>query len=121
MSQPKIVAGDFLYYHDYNFIRGGPFQVHALLVKSVGRKYIHLNGGRRVEKDTLYEQPDFGSSVQYHRTRAEAQDQLHKEESFQRISSLHRYTIAKLNGDQLKRICDVLEGKAGWETLSTYV
>lgn len=120
MSQPKIVAGDLLWTHDFNYwSRRETAVVRSEKITKVTRKYIWLEDRTHVVPETLLEGPvRMGSQTQYWRTREEAFDDLERQQSRSRLNYMS--PCKHLTGNQLKRIADVLEGKAGWETLATH-
>ncbi|MGP1681197.1 MAG: beta barrel domain-containing protein [Giesbergeria sp.] len=119
MAKPKV--GELLWTHNFNYLsRRENAVILSERITKVTRKYIWLEDRTHVDPETLLEGPvRMGSRVQYWRTREEAFDDLERQQSRSRINYMS--PCKHLTGNQLKRICDVLEGKAGWETLSTYV
>lgn len=118
MSKPQV--GDLLWTHDFNYLsRRETSVVRSEKITKVTSKYIWLEDRVRVDPDTLWEGPlRLGSRTRYWRTREEAFDNLERQQARVRLS-LHT-NCDHLTGNQLKRIADVIEGKAGWETLSTH-
>lgn len=118
MTKPRV--GDLLWTHDFNYLsRRETAMVHSEKITKVTRKYIWLENRTHVVPETLREGPvRMGGQTQYWLTREEAFDDLERQQSRVRLSWYSN--CEHLTGNQLKRIADVLEGKAGWETLATH-
>jgi hypothetical protein len=118
MTKPRV--GDLLWTHDFNYwSRRETAVVRSEKITKVTRKYIWLEDRTHVVPETLLEAPvRIGSRQQYWHTREEAFDDLERQQSRSRLNYMS--PCKHLTGNQLKRIADVLEGKAGWETLSTH-
>lgn len=118
MSKPQV--GDLLWTHDFNYLsRRETAVVRSEKITKVTRKYIWLEDRTHIDPNTLQEGQHAWSSRRYWRTREEAFDNLERQQSRVRLS--WHSNCEHLTGNQLKRIADVLEGKAGWDILSTYV
>jgi hypothetical protein len=122
-----LKIGDMLWTHTYNCLRDPDEAiVYGKPIVKAGKrcKYLTLSDKTRVDPVTLYEAPHngVGNRAQYWATRAEAQDNLTRLRAMRRLSSATygHNEFKHLTGDALMRIALVLEGKEGWETLSTY-
>lgn len=126
MATP-LKIGDMLWTHTFNYlhVEDKAIVYGERIVKAGKRcKYFTLSDKTRVDPVTLYEAPfaGVGNRVQYWATKVEAQDNLMRQRAMRRLSGMSPFhnEFKHLTGDQLMRIVLVLEGKAGWETLSTY-
>lgn len=119
----KLKAGDKLWTHNFNYLDSKrKFFVSAESIKKVGRQFITLKDGSRVDIKTLLLQPKFGSSSQYFYTQEEAEDALLKELARIRLASAMQFhnRYQHLTGKQLSAIADALENKAPLPLLSLF-
>lgn len=118
----NLKVGDYLWRLGYN-ARQQDKVLHKYPIKKIGVKYAELGGHEQVYLDTLKSKHEF-SPAQYYLSEEAYEESYRHSLARQRIrhmgTSWNGIQFAHLNSDQLTRIGDVLEGKAGWETLSTY-